>query len=113
MFQEKHGVNDVVYVNPAYDIERTFLALQDLNSKKEEINKLKFKVDVHKKNYMEENDCDEAKYKEIIMDPARCPKDAPKRKAGFFSIELCGKVFPSARPINPDEIDRELKEINN
>jgi len=53
------------------------------------------------KAYMDEHECDKAHYQLAIKDPAECPKDAPKRKAGLIA----------KRPCDPEEIDEELTKL--
>lgn len=60
-----YEIQDVVYVNPVYDISDYYQVF----AKYHELVKLKVMTDSHMKAYMDEHKCDKEKYKEIIKDP--------------------------------------------
>jgi hypothetical protein len=94
--KERYGIEEVVYVNPVYDIADYYRVV----ASQHEITKLKLLTDDHMNNYMKDNSCDKAAYIEAINNPDTCPKDAPKRGG------LCSK-----RSCDPTEIDQELADI--
>jgi hypothetical protein len=80
-----------------YDISNYYQVFAKYN----ETIKLKLLTDAHMKAYMNEHQCDKEHYQLVVKNPAECPKDAPKRKAGLISKRTC----------DPDEIDGELTKL--
>ena len=93
VFADKFAINDVVYVNPAYDIKDFYKWSAEFN----ELQKHKLIV----QQYLEKQKFNESKYRDMCRDPESCPDDFPRRKTG-----LCG-----SQVIDLDEIENQMDEV--
>ena len=98
-FKLNYEIDDVIYVNPVYDIADFY----EIFNKQNELMKLKLLMEGHSQDYMKEHNCDEEQYNKLMKDPSTCPKDCPKLKTGLIKKEF----------IPLDGIKDRLKEIQN
>ena len=93
--KEFYDINDIVYINPIFDISNFYQIFAKYNK----LMKLKNLAENHRREYCQTNNCSFTDYIKILK--TACPKDAPMQSIGLLRATIC----------DPDEITKQIDEL--